>query len=84
MSIHKPDGTTEHYLSKPVARITAVKVLGRDLKPGELFSTVGPQYWDVAMNRGSVGERVYIRTNTPAELYDDLDEVVFRITIEVN
>lgn len=63
------------------ARITATPVKGRDLKAGDLFSTLGPIYWRTAMDRGSVGERVYIRTHAPADDFVDADSIVFRITI---
>lgn len=64
-------------------KIKADLVRGTDLKPGDLFSTAGPEYWaSKAMNNGSVGEAVYIRTNTPAEIYDDADEPIYRIIIE--
>ena len=63
-------------------KITAVQVLGRDLRPGDLFSTVGQDYWDTACNKFSVGECVYVRTNTPTEMYKDGDEPIYRITLE--
>lgn len=62
-------------------RIIAEKVLGKDLKPGELFSMVGPDYWDLAMDRRGIGERVYIRTNAPTSNAPDSDATVYRITI---
>lgn len=64
-------------------KVTAVLVTGRDLAPGDLFSIAGPDYWDTFPNRDSVGEQVYIRTNTPTELFHDADEPIYRITIEV-
>ena len=63
-------------------KIKAEEVLARDLKPGDLFSTVGPEYWAIAMDAGSIGERVYIRTNILAGEAPDPDLSVFRITIE--
>jgi len=63
-------------------KIKAELVTGRDLKPGELFSTAGQAYWDTAMDKGSVGEAVYIRSNTSAALYLDANDTVYRITIE--
>ena len=42
-------------------KIKATKVRGIDLKPGDLFSTAGQDYWLKAMDKGSVGERVFIR-----------------------
>jgi len=64
-------------------KITAVQVLGRDLKPGDLFSIAGPDYWRTVPGKGSVGEQVYIRTDTPADQFVDADEPIYRITIEV-
>ena len=63
-------------------RVKAELVTGRDLEPGDLFSTAGPEYWDVAMDRVSVGEMVYVRTNADTDLFDDADEPIYRITIE--
>lgn len=64
--------------------IKATPIVGRDLKPGDLFSTVGPEYWDNFPNVFSVGERVYIRTNMPAHLYNDADEQVYKIEVIYN
>lgn len=62
-------------------KIQATSVLGRDLKPGDLFSTVGPEYWDLVDRLESIGERVYIRMNTPFSNAPDSNEEVFRIEI---
>jgi hypothetical protein len=62
-----------------MVRIKAEPVLGKDLKPGELFSTRGADYWDHFPTRPSIGESVYIRTAQPP--YGDGDEPVFRITV---
>ena len=50
--------------------IIATKVKGKDLKAGDLFSTVGQVYWDasakaVRTDPSRIGEKVYIRTNSP-------------------
>jgi hypothetical protein len=63
-------------------KIRAEPIKGRDLQPGDLFSTHGPSYWDGAMDKGSVGERVYIRTNSPASDAPDAEDTVYRITVE--
>lgn len=63
-------------------RIKAEEILGRELQPGDLFSTYGLEYWATAMDRGSIGERVYIRTNTSTPRAPDADEKVYRLTIE--
>ena len=63
-------------------KVTATKVIARALQPGDLFSTVGPEYWDrISINR-SVGERVYIRTESPAQDFSDADYEVYRIEIQ--
>lgn len=61
--------------------ISCTPVQGKDLKPGDLFSSMGSIYWKGAMDRGSVGERVYIRTNVPADNFVDSEDVVYRIEI---
>ena len=61
--------------------ITATKCKGRDLKPGDLFSTADQAYWSNIERQQSVGERVYIRTNMPADQFLDADEDIYRITI---
>jgi hypothetical protein len=66
------------------ARIKAELVVARDLKPGELFSIVGPDYWDGALDHGSVGERIYVRTNMPSSDFPDEHEAVYRITIKTD
>lgn len=58
------------------------EIVARDLKPGDLFSTSGSDYWNRERPAGAVGERVYVRTDAPAEASPDLNETVFRITIE--
>ncbi len=62
-------------------KIRATPVKGSDLKPGDLFSTASQEYWDNP-NPGSVGEKVYIRMDTPAEWYPDFDAYVYKITVE--
>ncbi len=62
-------------------KIKATPIKGEDLKPGDLFSTAPQSYWDDP-GPGSIGERVYIRMNTPAEWAPDFDSYVYKITIE--
>ena len=64
-----------------MAKVIAELIKGRELKPGDLFSTAGPNYWNLALDKGSIGERVYVRTNTPADMTLDADEDIYRITI---
>ena len=62
-------------------KIVAVRCSGRNLKPGNLFSTVGPEYWDHIADRRSIGEKVWIRTDTPASDAPDEDILVYRIIV---
>lgn len=62
-------------------KIKATKCKGLELKPGDLFSTVGPEYWDHFTERDSIGERVYIRTNTPASNANDCNTDVYLIEV---
>lgn len=62
-------------------KILATPVKGKDLKPGDLFSVKGPAYWNHCLEHGSIGEKVYIRTDVPAELAGDENETVYRIEI---
>ena len=62
-------------------KIKAELTTAHDLKPGELFSAAGPSYWDTAMDTGSIGERVFIRTNTSASRAPDANDTIYRITI---
>lgn len=62
-------------------RIFAEETTGGELAPGELFSTAGPQYWDHAGEKGSLGERVYIRTEVPTP-DTEAQAVVYRITVQ--
>jgi hypothetical protein len=65
--------------------IKAERVRARDLLPGELFSSSAPEYWEkMALTHGSCGEKVYVRTNIPADMFGDADELVTRVTIVVS
>lgn len=63
-------------------KIKTEEILGRELKPGDLFSMRGSGHWDLAMEFGSIGEMVYIRTNISADRAPDPDQKIYRITIE--
>ena len=54
-------------------------VKGKDLKPGELFSAAGDEYWQ-HRNPKSIGEKVYIRTDAPLTLEQE-EEETYRILI---
>ena len=62
-------------------KITATPTTGRNLKPGDLFSTCGTEYWASIDSRLTIGERVYIRTNTPVDATPDSDELIYLITM---
>lgn len=61
-------------------RVVATKVKGRELLPGDLFSVRGPDYWD-HYDRLSVGQKVWLRTEASADLFEDADEDVYRISV---
>lgn len=63
-------------------RIKATPTRGGDLKPGDLFSTAGPKYWGLIDKNGSIGERVYIRTEAPCPQGEESEEI-YRIEIEL-
>jgi len=62
------------------AQARAEAVLSKELLPGDLFSTAGSEYWDTALDRASIGERAFIRTNAPCPA-DQEGVPIFRITI---
>lgn len=59
-------------------KIVATPIKSQDLKAGDLFSTAGPEYWD--REKASIGEKVYVRTETPCP-EDQFDEAVFLLEI---
>lgn len=63
-------------------KIITTPTTGRNLKPGDLFSIRGSDYWGTFDSTDSIGELVYIRTNEPADSAPDSDELVYLITIE--
>lgn len=65
-------------------KIKAEPCTGRDLKPGDLFSTVGPEYWDAFSARDSLGERCYIRTEQSLNERNsqDADRLIYRLTVD--
>jgi hypothetical protein len=62
--------------------IKTEKIVASTLQPGDLFSTLGPDYWDDAIMGPSIGERVYIRTHTPSNRAPDPSLMVYKLTIE--
>jgi len=65
------------------AHITATRTRADELKPGDLFSIVGDEYWSAALDSGSIGECVYIRTNIDHAVAHDGDTYVYRIVVEL-
>lgn len=61
-------------------KIKATKVKGGELKAGDLFSTANQEYWDRIDKDISIGEKVYIRTNTPCRK-DQEGEVINKIEV---
>jgi hypothetical protein len=61
-------------------KIIATKIKAKDLKVGDLFSTAGQDYWNLRSS-SVVGERVYIRTETPTSK-DQEDEEIYKIEIK--
>lgn len=61
-------------------KIRATPIKGRDLVPGDLFSTHGPEYWDQFGQTAAVGEKVYIRTTAPTPDHAG-DQDVYRIEV---
>jgi len=63
-------------------KFKATPIRAGDLKPGDLFSIVGPTYWDNVDKSNSIGEKAYIRSNTPASAaIDSPDTMVYQISI---
>ena len=62
-------------------KVKAYPVKAKELKPGDLFSTAGPIYWENIDSKYSLGEKVYIRTNTPTPS-DQAEEDVYYIKVE--
>jgi hypothetical protein len=56
-------------------KVIATPIKCKDLKPGDLFSTVDQIYWDAVKDDRVVGERVYIRTNNPCPKDQEEDDI---------
>lgn len=61
-------------------KIKATKTTGKKLNPGDLFSAADQTYWDNVATNQSIGEKVYIRTNTPCPKTEE-DAEIYRIEI---
>lgn len=62
-------------------KIKATPCIAKNLQLGDLFSTMGLDYWDNVLSTGAVGERVYIRVGGRATTANGGDEQVFRIEV---
>lgn len=62
-------------------KIKATAIKGKDLKPGDLFSHLAQGWWD-NIDNGSLGQKVYIRTNAPCPTGFDENTNTYRIEIE--
>ena len=62
-------------------RFIATKTTCEKVKPGEAFSAAGPEYWD-NHNPGSIGERVFLKTNAPCP-EGDVGKEIYVITVMV-
>lgn len=60
-------------------RFEAEPVKGKDLKPGDLFSTASQFYWD-HRDPSALGEKVYVRTEAPTPP-EQAEDDIFRIAI---
>lgn len=63
-------------------KIKAFNVKASDLKPGDLFSTQGNEYWGHPERQAGypVGEKVYIRTTIPCP-ESEKEESIYLIKI---
>lgn len=59
-------------------KVEAVKA--EQLKPGDLFTRAPQIYWDYIDENESVGEKVYVRTNTECPP-DQIGVDIYRVTI---
>lgn len=61
-------------------QIKTTLVKAKELKPGDLFTKMGPTYWR-HRDHSSIGEKLYVRTD--AELpADELNTPTYRVTIK--
>lgn len=59
-------------------RIIATKVADSALRPGDLFSEKGPEYWSNAMNKGMICDCSIVPNGAE---FDSNDTFVYRLTI---
>ena len=63
-------------------KILAEEMLAKNLKPGDLFSSIGSTHWDNIEIYHSLGERVYIRTDEPSPKEQE-NEKIYKIIIKL-
>ena len=63
-------------------KILTEQMKAKDLKPGDLFSSEGASYWDNFHHQPSIGEKVYVRTDTPCPAAQE-EEVIYKLTIQI-
>lgn len=61
-------------------KIKAELIKGKELQPGDLFSTLEQQHWD-NMDQHGLFERICIRTNRVTDEADG-ETKVYRLTVE--
>jgi hypothetical protein len=70
------------FIARMKVRAVCLPTIARDLKPGDLWSYIGPIYWDTAFDRNGSYEMLMVRTNTPVAHMGMPDEPVWRIIIQ--
>lgn len=62
----------------------ATSTLAQDVKPGEIFSNRGRDYWDYVMVNDpmAIGQKVYLRTHAPCPQHNYGQEVWVITTAE--
>lgn len=67
---------------EPRGRIAfrATLTLCEEIKPGEAFSTAGPEWWGFERFPPSLGEKVYLRTHAPCPP-QDVGQPIYRIEV---
>ena len=50
-------------------------VKAKDLRPGDLFSNAGADYWNGRRDKTAVAEKVYMRTECPCPVDQENDKV---------
>lgn len=63
-----------------MTRFKATETTCEKVKPGQAFSADGPEYWD-RPNPGSIGEKVYLRTDAPCPP-NDVGRAIYVIEVE--